>query len=292
MFAAIWPSLKRWRNVGVGPVGLVFGFRRRVRITRGRVSRAELPSRTHAVEVAPLAATAPSPGLAVVVGVGPGFGHALAARLAREGFRLVLVCRDAAGLSTLINDLAKHSPCVAAIGCDATCELQVEALFRRIQTEFGSPDLVVYGLQDFGPGSVLDVSAAAFESCWRHNCFGAFLISRAAGKAMREQRAGSIILVGSTSSILGRAGHVNLAVGKFGQRALSQVLARELWPEGIHVAHVMIDADIHEGEARPHPQADPDHIAYSILAVHRQPRTAWTSELDLRPADERFWEHC
>lgn len=290
MIAAIWPSLQRWRSVGVGPVSLVFGFRRRVRITRGPVNRSDDRTATPAV---PLEKTNNSPGLAVIVGVGPGLGFTLAARLASEGFRLVLVCRNAAGLSKLVDDLvAGGAPSVAALGCDATSEVQVDSLFERIESEFGSPSLVVYGLQDFGPGAVLDVSAAAFESCWRHNCFGAFLVSRAAGKSMRANQAGTIILVGSTSSILGRAGHLNLAVGKFGQRALSQVLARELWPEGVHVAHVMIDADINEGEAGFHPQAEPDHIAYSILAVHRQPRTAWTSELDLRPASEQFWQHC
>lgn len=292
MLAAIWPSLKRWRTIAVGPVGLVFGFRRRVRITRGRVIHSGSTPLVQAGQQATSATSQDSPGLAVIVGVGPGLGYALATRLAQEGFRLVLVCRDAASLSGLVKVLAEKSPCVAAIGCDATAELQVETLFRRIEAEFGLPSLVIYSLQDFGPGEVLDVSTAAFESCWRHNCLGAFLVSRAAGKAMRVKKSGSIILVGSTSSVLGRAGHLNLAVGKFGQRALAQVLARELWPEGIHVAHVMIDADIHEGEVRPHTQADPDHIAYSILAVHRQPRTAWTSELDLRPADERFWEHC
>jgi len=289
MLAALWPSLKRWRTIGIGPVGLVFGFRRRVRVTRGNVCRTAPSDKA---ETGPQRGSAPTGGLAVVVGVGPGFGYALATRLAREGYRLVLVTRDAAALSPLVDQLADLCACVAAVGCDATNEGQVAALFERVQAEFGTPSLVVYGIQDFGPGEVLDITAAAFEASWRHNCFGAFLISRAAGNAMRKQKAGSIILVGSTSSIHGRSGHLNLAVGKFGQRALAQVLAQELWPLGIHVAHVIIDADIQEGERQAHPQADPDHIAYSVLAVHHQPRSAWTSELDLRPADERFWQHC
>lgn len=292
MIAAIWPLLKRWRAIGLGPVSLVYGFRRRVRVTRGRVLRANRMSSDRSENRPSTESVAASPGLAVIVGVGPGFGHALARRLAFEGFQLVLVCRDAARLSVLVQELADHSPCVAAIGCDATSEAQVEALFHRIETEFGPPALVVYSMQEFGPGKVLDISMPAFESCWRINCLGAFLVSRAAGRMMRPIRKGSIILVGSTSSMIGRSEHLNLAVGKFGQRALAQVLSRELWPEGIHVAHIMIDADIFEGEEQDHPQADPDHIAYSILAVHRQPMTSWSSELDLRPASERFWEHC
>jgi NAD(P)-dependent dehydrogenase (short-subunit alcohol dehydrogenase family) len=156
------------------------------------------------------------------------------------------------------------------------------------------PDLVVYSLQWCGPGLAIEIEAPAFEAAWRHNCLGAFHVCRAAARQMIKRGTGTLILVGSTSSLLGRAGHLNLAVGKFGQRALAQVLARELWPKGIHVAHVVIDADISEDPAD-HPQevrADPDHIAEAVLAVHRQPSSAWTSELDLRPWNERFWEHC
>ena len=105
---------------------------------------------------------------------------------------------------------------------------------------------------------------------------------------------GTIVLIGSTSSVIGRQAHLNLAVGKFGQRALAQVMARELWPLGIHVAHLLIDADISEDSTSKFdaPHADPYHIARSVLDLHLQPRTAWTSELDLRPWNEQFWEHC
>lgn len=284
--------MKRWRSIAVGPVSFVYSFRRRVRITRGRVISGTRGPSQHLLHRVAESSTLDSPGLALIVGTGPGFGYALARRLAKEGFRLVLVCRDAARLSGLIDELASCSPSVAAIGCDATSESQVDALFRRIELEYGAPALVVYSLQDFGPGKALDISTSAFESCWRHNCLGAFLVGRTAGRMMRPRKEGSIVFVGSTSSLVGRAGHLNLAVGKFGQRALAQVLSQELWSEGIHVAHIMVDADIFEGEKHPHPQADPDHIAYSVLAVHRQPKTAWTSEMDLRPANERFWQHC
>ena len=111
---------------------------------------------------------------------------------------------------------------------------------------------------------------------------------------MLARGSGTILLIGSTSSLTGRAGHLNLAVGRFGQRALAQVMARELWPHGLHVAHLVIDADIAEDghEAGGDPQADPAHIARIILDLHRQPATAWSSEVDVRPFNERFWEHC
>jgi len=93
---------------------------------------------------------------------------------------------------------------------------------------------------------------------------------------MLPLKRGTIVLTGSTSALVGRAGHLNLAVGKFGQRALAQVLARELWPKGIHVVHLVIDADIHEGEERDDggPQADPNHISDIVVFLHRQPSSA------------------
>jgi len=124
--------------------------------------------------------------------------------------------------------------------------------------------------------------------------FGAFLVSREAARSMLPLKRGTIVLMGSTSSLIGRAGYLNLAVGKFGQRALAQVLARELWPDGIHITHLIIDADINERaetEADA-PRADPAHISEVVLSVHRQANTAWTSELDVRPWNERFWERC
>jgi NAD(P)-dependent dehydrogenase (short-subunit alcohol dehydrogenase family) len=235
-----------------------------------------------------------TPGLAIVVGVGPGFGYALARMLALEGFDTVLVSRDAGRLSPLVNELRNEGAAVSTYGADATDELAVSSLFERIQAAHGTPSLVVYSIQDFSPGAASEIEVPSFETAWRHNCLGAFLTARESARRMIERKCGTIVFVGSTSSLIGRAGHLNLAVGKFGQRALAQVMARELWPRGIHVAHAVIDADIAENslEALNCQQSDPSHIASSILALHRQPKTAWTSELDLRPWNEQFWEHC
>jgi len=226
--------------------------------------------------------------------VGPGFGYALARHLASEGFDLVLVCRDARRLSPLLVELHVLGASVEAYGADATDETDVRRLFQHVRTTVSSPALVVYSLQYFSPGSVVNVEVPAFEAAWRHNCLGAFLVGKSAATLMKATGDGTIIFVGSTSSLTGRAEHLSLAVGKFGQRALAQVMARELWPHGIHVAHVIIDADVSEdGSVHPNAsQSDPDHIAHSILSIHRQPRTAWTSEMDLRPWNEGFWEHC
>lgn len=307
MIRRIWKRLKAWRQVRLGPVALVFKLERAVRITSG-IHRHHRLHRHDARETLPDAAAraprvktaAPAAGrtkgreVAVVVGVGPGFGYALARALAGEGFDLVLVSRDANRLSGLVAELHAMGCAVSSFGADATDEVSVARLFDTVCARHGTPSLVVYSLQYSGPGETVEIELPAFELSWRHNCLGAFLVARRAAQLMTPLGQGSIVLVGSTSSVLGRAGHLNLAVGKFGQRALAQVMARELWPLGIHVAHAIIDADIAE-DAPVLPtstQADPAAIAASVLAIHRQPRSAWTSELDLRPWNEKFWEHC
>lgn len=207
---------------------------------------------------------------------------------------VILASRDAERLDVLAEEIAREGGAAFAYGCDATHEASLAKLMRVVVTNHGVPDLVVYSLQYFAPGYAVDVELSAFEEAWKHNCLGAFLVAREAARAMLPKERGTIVLVGSTSSLIGRAGHLNLAVGKFGQRAISQVLARELWPKGIHVAHVVIDADIYEGELRDDggPQSQPIDIADIVLGVHKQPRSAWTSEIDVRPSGERFWEHC
>jgi NAD(P)-dependent dehydrogenase (short-subunit alcohol dehydrogenase family) len=303
VFDLLWQRLKIWRHLGLGPVALAYRLERAVPVSPGGLAKQRHMPAQPEVPSKPVALAAPehhadrqaqSSGVAVVVGVGPGFGHALARRLVSENFDLVMVGRNADALAPLAQELAKSGRKIAHYGADATDELQVAEVFRRIEDSHGVPSLVVYAVQKSGMRPVVEVSADAFEKAWRHNCFGSFLVARAAGIAMTPVGAGTIVLVGCTSAIIGRADHLNLAVGKFGQRALAQVMAREMWPLGIHVAHLLIDADIAEPGSEPsgEPQSDPDHIAQSLLALHRQPKTAWTSELDLRPWNEKFWEHC
>ena len=296
MLRSIWRALKVQRRVAVGPLALTFQWSRSAHLVRQkrRVVR-RFDEELAAVEVAPSADAAPALGTpvqnALLFGVGPGLGEALVERLHREGFRLGVVSRNAARLQNLLDTLpGQHDH--RAYACDVTLEASVQQAFDRFARDLGTPSLVVYALQSFGPGTIRDIEVPAFEEGWRHNCFGSFLVSRLACRAMEKAGAGTLLLVGSTSSVVGRAGHLNLVAGKFGQRGLAQVLAREMWPKGVHVAHVMIDADINESEARTHPQAEPHHIADTLLFLHRQPRSAWTSELDLRPWNERFWEHC
>ena len=177
---------------------------------------------------------------------------------------------------------------------DATSETSMQACVANIQQDVGIPDLAVYCIQAFIPGGVLETSVAAFEDAWRANCLGAFIAARELGSRMVARGSGTIVFAGATSATIGRAGYLNLSVGKFGLRALAQVAARELGHRGIHVAHMLIDAHIEEGDdgGEGGPTADAVDVANVICSIHEQPRSTWTHELDLRPWNERFWEHC
>lgn len=295
-----WHSMKAWRKLSLGPVSLTYKFERTVRVTRNKPRRSNAGRRDSdqavnvRIDTAKFEAPSRQRGIAVIVGVGPGFGYAMAHHLADAGFDVILVSRNAAGLDHLVDEIAAGGGHAFRYGCDATDEKSVIELFHLIEQHHGVPSLVIYSIQSFGPGNVVDIELAAFEDGWKHNCLGSFLVARTAARLMIPRSTGSIILIGSTSAMLGRSGHLNLAVGKFGQRALAQVLARELWPKGIHVAHVVIDADIIDQD-KPvvqEPQSDPADIARIVLNVHDQQRSAWTSEIDVRPWNEQFWEHC
>lgn len=233
--------------------------------------------------------------VAVIVGAGPGLGCALGRRFARAEMHVALAARDAAKLETLALECSGIGHRGRAYACDATREAVVEELFRRVGAELGEPDLVVYNAGAFVPRGILDTSAEEFERCWRVGCLGGFLVGRAAARAMAARGRGTIVFTGATASLRGGAGFHNLAVGKFGLRALAQSMARELQPRGIHVAHVVIDGRIRAeravqttGGAADDSLLDPGAIAEAYYQLHRQPRSAWTLELDLRPWVEKF----
>jgi NAD(P)-dependent dehydrogenase (short-subunit alcohol dehydrogenase family) len=181
-----------------------------------------------------------------------------------------------------------------AYACDATQEDQVEALFEAVGKDLGTPDLVVFNAGTFSIMSVLDTQADHFEQSWKINCMAGFFVGRAAAAAMKARGSGTIIFTGATASLRGGARFHNLAVGKFGLRALAQSMARELGPQNIHVAHVIIDGPIDTPFTRerfpdliasrpPDGILLPDDIAENYWHLHCQKRSAWTHELDVRP---------
>ncbi len=230
---------------------------------------------------------------AIVVGVGPGLGLALVKVFAGAGMAVAMAARDEQRLAAL--DTGGLGGNVKAFACDSTDPADVEALFERASAELGAPDLVVYNAGAFQPGGILDIAAEEFERCWRVGCLGGFLVGQAAAKRMVPRGQGTVLFTGATAALRGSANFANLAVPKFGLRALAQSMARELGPKGIHVAHVVIDGQIDSErshrmleERGPDSLLAPDDIAETYLHLHRQTRSAWTQELDLRPWVEKF----
>jgi len=230
--------------------------------------------------------------VAVVVGAGPGLGLALGKTFAGAGMRVALALRSPGKLEPLG---AWADGMAMLYGCDAADPTDVDALFEKVEAELGTPSVVVFNAGTFEPGGILEVKPQDFERCWRIGCFGGFLVGQAAARRMAPAGAGTIIFTGATASLRGSARFVNLASPKFGLRAVAQSMARELGPKGLHIAHVIIDGQI-DSERYRHLAADrgpdsllsPDAIAENYLHLHRQPRSAWTFELDLRPWVERF----
>lgn len=222
-------------------------------------------------------------GTAIVVGSGHGLGNSLARRFADAGMRVAAVSRK--GLSI---DGEEYRNLVRGYSCDATVGGAVKTMFDRVTNELGPPSLVVFNIGTWDRGGILDISDQLFEQAWRTGCFAGFLVGRAAAAAMLEHGGGTIIFSGATASIRGSAGFAAFAVPKFGLRALAQSMARELGPAGIHVAHVILDGMIAQDDQSSQDLLQPAAIAEAYYQLHRQNRSAWAHEIDLRPSREKF----
>lgn len=236
---------------------------------------------------------------ALIVGVGAGLGWGLVERFVAEGFDVAAAARKKERLEEFkeldgLNDVLCRS-------CDVSVEDEVEKLFADVVSEQGVPDVVVFNAGNLVIGEVTELSAEDFEYSWRVGCLGGFLVGRAAARAMLERGSGTIIFTGATAALRGGARFASLAVPKVGLRALSQSMARELGPKGIHVAHVIIDGGItskrprNPGKPSRFPTSDvpdsvmqPADIAEIYYQLHRQPRSTWAQEMDLRPWVEKF----
>lgn len=285
-----WRLAKMWRTVRMGPVAAHF------RLARAAVhSQSRLPALTPASQATkhdnPRRELAS--GVAVIVGMGAGLGEGLVQTLVDREMQVAAICRDASRWDETIRRLRERGRDAHVYAADVTNESSMRACIDAIERNVGVPDLAVYCVQSFIPGGVLDTSVAAFEEAWRVNCLGAFIAARELGARMATRGSGTIVFAGATSGTIGRSGYLTLSVGKFGLRALAQVAARELGHRGVHVAHMLIDAHIEEGDGSEEgPTADAADVARLVCAIHEQPRSAWTHEFDVRPWNERFWEHC
>ncbi|MEJ7841325.1 MAG: SDR family NAD(P)-dependent oxidoreductase [Rubrobacter sp.] len=232
---------------------------------------------------------------AAVLGVGPGLGAAVARRFAREGFAVALMARREESVANVQEEIETAGGTALPVSADATDPASVAAAFDEVRSSLGDPEVFVYNAGAFQMGGILEISPEKFDECFKANCAGAFYAAQRVLPAMVEGSRGTILLTGATAALRGSARFSALAVGKFGLRALGQSMAREFGPQGIHVAHVIIDGQIDTPRLREmspkredHTMLSPDAIAEAYWQIHAQHPTAWTLELDLRPSVESF----
>ncbi len=235
-------------------------------------------------------------GVAVVVGAGEGLGAGLARQFSSAGMDVAVASRNPENAERIAERTSGITGGrVNGYACDTVEEADVTGLFARVTAELGEPQLVVYNASGFMMRSVLEIDVDDFVGQWKVTCLGALIVGREAARRMVKRGSGTVIFTGATACYKGSARFAGFAVGKFGLRALAQSMARELGPEGVHVALVNIDGQIN-GPAHAHeiPERgietllDPDAIARTYLDLHGQHPTAWSHEVDLRPAGERW----
>ena len=225
---------------------------------------------------------------ALIVGAGAGLSAALARLLAREGMRVALASRNPGRLADLCKETGAR-----AFACDAVRVDQVRRLFSEVEGALGEPDVVVYNASARVRGPLVELDPAEVERTLTGTAFGGFLVAQEAARRMLPKKRGAILFTGASASVKGYPQSAPFAMGKFALRGLAQSMARELAPQGIHVAHFVIDGGIaRHGRAAPSDAPDallePDAIAANYLHVLRQPRSAWTWEIELRPWVEKF----
>ena len=232
--------------------------------------------------------TAPAYKTALIVGAGSGLSASLARLFKAQGIGVVLAARDIAKLQPLAEATG-----ALTVACDAAKPESVAAAFAAIDAKVGSPDVVVYNPSARVRGALVDLDAGAVEKALAISAYGGFLVAQQAVRRMLPKNHGAILFTGASASVKGYPLSATFAMGKFALRGLAQSIARELAPQGIHVAHFVIDGGIRsaaraEPANAPDSMLDPDAIAQSYLHVLQQQRSAWTWEIELRPWVERF----
>jgi NAD(P)-dependent dehydrogenase (short-subunit alcohol dehydrogenase family) len=229
--------------------------------------------------------------IALIVGAGPGLSASLARLFKKEGMTVALAARDAKKLDGLVKEIDGR-----AFPCDASSPKDVENLFDSVTKSIGEPNLVVYNASGRVRGPITGLDPEEVRKTIMVTCYGGFLVGQAAAKRMIKAGRGTILFTGASASIKGFANSAAFAMGKLGLTGLVQSMARELQPQNIHVAQVVIDGGIYEPTRRPErltsrgPDGclDPDAIAQTYLQLHRQHRSSWASHIELRPWSEKF----
>ena len=236
---------------------------------------------------------------ALVIGAGDATGGAIARRFAREGYAACVTRRSADKLRPLVDSIVAAGGTAHAFGSDARKEDDMTALVAGIERDIGPIEVAVFNIGANVRFNVTDTTERVYRKVWEMAALAGFLMGREVAKVMQPRGRGTIIFTGATASMRGSAGFSAFAGAKHALRALAQSMSRELGPQGIHVAHVVIDGAIDTAFiAENFPQRyalkdkdgilSPDAIAENYWNLHRQPRSAWTHELDLRPWAETW----
>jgi NAD(P)-dependent dehydrogenase (short-subunit alcohol dehydrogenase family) len=229
--------------------------------------------------------------VALIVGSGPGLSASLARLFTKEGMKVALASRDTKKLEGLVKEIDGR-----AYPCDASVPQDVDRLFDSLTNDLGDPDVVVYNASGRVRGPLTELDADAVRDTILVTCYGGFLVGQAAAKRMLKAGQGTILFTGASASIKGFANSAAFAMGKMGLAGLVQSMARELQPQNIHVAQVVIDGGIYDPTKHPERltsrgpdgNLDPDAIAQTYLHLHRQHRSSWASHIELRPWVEKF----
>jgi NAD(P)-dependent dehydrogenase (short-subunit alcohol dehydrogenase family) len=225
---------------------------------------------------------------ALIVGAGSGLSASLARRFAGAGLEVALAARNIDKLAPLCRETGAK-----AYSCEATDPGQVAALFASLDGASGAPDVAVYNASARARGPLAELVPTEVQRAIMVSAFGGFLVAREAVARMLPKRHGAVLFTGASASVKGYPLSAAFAMGKFALRGLAQSMARELSPQGIHVAHFVIDGAIRnpgrvEPPDRPDSMLDPDAIAANYVGILEQPHSAWTWEIELRPWVERF----
>ncbi len=238
--------------------------------------------------------------VALVVGAGDATGGAIARRFAREGYIACVTRRTLEPLTPLLEQIRAAGGIAQGFGCDARIEEQVLNLFATIERDIGPIEVMVFNIGGNVNFPIAETTERVFRKVWEMSCLSGFLNGREAAKVMTTRGRGTILFTGATASVRGSSGFSAFAAGKHGLRAVAQSMARELGSKNIHVAHVVVDGGIDTAfiqQRNPERYAtlkaqdgvlDPEAIAENYWHLHRQPRSAWTHEIDLRPWMENW----
>ncbi len=225
---------------------------------------------------------------ALIVGAGAGLSASLARVLAKDGIKVALAARTIGDLDALAKQTGAR-----AFACDATERPQVEKLFAEVDASLGAPDIVIYNASFRTRGPFVELDPLDVEKALAVTAYGAFLVAQQAARRMLPKKHGAILLTGASAGVKGYPQSAPFAMGKFALRGLAQSMARELSPQGIHVAHVVVDGGIRsarrpDSAESPDSTLDPDAIADTYMHLIHQPRSAWAWEIELRPWVEKF----